>query len=148
MGLLFKFTVNREDRWVAHKCKSNGGQSIHGLFRENFRKQVKKKYFPQSCKEMFHVQLPQLPAHWTLQPNIESLSEKAEDLSISLYLMNCGKQRALNRRTESLPWWCECSTDCAGRAQSWMPPRCCQLCPLGMGLPAQLLPPLLAQCHA
>lgn len=89
---------------------------------------------------MFHVQLPQLPARWTLQPNIESLSEKAEDLSISTYLMKCGKQRAFNRRTKCAALTVLAEHRAGSHTAAGFAP--------GMGLPAQLLPPLLAQCHA
>lgn len=50
---------------------------------------------------MFHVQLPQLQTRWTPRASTESLSEKAEDLSISMCLTKWGNQRAFNRRAKS-----------------------------------------------
>lgn len=68
---------------MAHKCKSNGGQSVHSLFGENFRKEVKKNYFPQQREEMIRVQLPQLPTLWTLQPNVESRQRRQKTCQLA-----------------------------------------------------------------
>lgn len=145
-GLLFKFAVNWKDWRVAHECESDGGQSVHSLFRESFRQKVKKnKYFTQSHKEMCSA---------TSTPNsLDSFNWTLKALfregrrPVNWHVFNKTWGAALFQWEDNIlvlvmqtqPWLCP-QRAVVGATRLWV------LLP-GMGLPAQLLPPTLAHRH-